>query len=264
MDLGLDDKIAWVVGASSGLGLASAWSLAREGTTVAISARRLEDLKRHAGDIERETGSRCLPLELDVTDPSAIEEVGRAVCRELGGIDICVANAGGPTPGTFGDLGEDQLRAAFDLTTASAWRLAKVATNSMQARQGGAMIFITSGSVKEPIANLMLSNMMRPAVVGLAKTLSKELGPQGIRVVCVAPGRIQTDRVAALDRLAAENSGRTAEDVAEASRGSIPLGRYGDPAEFGDVVAFVASERASYMTGNTVVVDGGALRGLLT
>lgn len=264
MDLELEDKVAWVIGASSGLGLASAWSLAREGTTVAISARRSDELRAHAAAIEKETGARCLPVELDVTGPSAIEDAGRKVIEELGGIDICVANAGGPSPGTFDDLAEDQLRAAFDLTIASAWRLARVATASMKERRGGAMIFITSGSVKEPIANLLLSNMMRPAVTGMAKTLSKELGPLGIRVVCVAPGRIATDRVASLDRLAAEKSGRTPDEVTAASQSAIPLGRYGDPGEFGDVVAFVASARASYVTGSTVIVDGGALHGLLT
>lgn len=205
-----------------------------------------------------------MPVELDVSDPSGIEEAGRAIIEELGGIDICVSNAGGPTPGTFEDLDEDQLRAAVDLTLASAWRLAKVATPSMRTRGGGAIIFITSGSAKEPIGNLLLSNVLRPAVTGLAKTLSKELGPHGIRALCVAPGRIQTDRVAALDRLSGERSGRTAEEVAEASRSGIPLGRYGDPTEFGDVVAFVASPRAAYMTGSTVVVDGGSLHGLLT
>ncbi len=264
MDLDLEDKVAWVVGASSGLGLASAWSLAREGATLAISARRFDELRKQATDIERDTGSRCLPVELDVTDPTGIEEAGRTIVDELGGIDICVSNSGGPTPGTFEDLDQAQLRAAVDLTLASAWRLAKTATSSMRSRGGGTIIFITSGSAKEPIGNLLLSNVLRPAVTGLSKTLSKELGPHGIRTLCVAPGRIQTDRVLALDRLSADRSGRTAEEVAEASRSGIPLGRYGDPAEFGDVVAFVASERASYMTGSTVVVDGGALHGLLT
>ena len=264
MDLGLKGKVAWVVGASSGLGLASAWSLAREGATIAISARRSDELRKHAIDIERDTGSRCMPVELDVADPSGIEEAGRKIIGELGGIDICVSNAGGPTPGTFEDLDEDQLRAAVDLTLASAWRLAKIATSSMRSGGGGTIIFITSGSAKEPIGNLLLSNMLRPAVTGLAKTLSKELGPDGIRALCVAPGRIRTDRVLSLDRLSAERSGRTADEVAAASRSGIPLGRYGDPAEFGDVVAFVASDRASYMTGSTVVVDGGALHGLLT
>ena len=264
MDLDLEDKVAWVVGASSGLGLASARSLAREGATLAISARRFDELRKQANDIQKETGSRCLPVQLDVADASAIEEAGRTIIDQLGGIDICVSNSGGPTPGTFEDLDQDQLRAAVELTLASAWRLAKVATASMRSRGGGTIIFITSGSAKEPIGNLLLSNVLRPAVTGLAKTLSKELGPHGIRTLCVAPGRIETDRVLALDRLSADKSGRTAEEVAEASRSGIPLGRYGDPAEFGDVVAFVASERASYMTGSTVVVDGGALHGLLT
>ncbi|MFN2490027.1 MAG: SDR family oxidoreductase [Actinomycetota bacterium] len=264
MDLRLDGKVAWVLGASSGLGRASATSLAAEGAAVALSARRPEPLDEAAAEIGSTTGGRLFAVPLDVRDAEAIGPAADRIARELGPVDILVANAGGPPPGPFESFDDAALVDAFTLTTASAWRLAHAVVPHMKRRGGGSLLFITSSSTKEVIPGLLLSNMMRGAVVGMAKTLSKELGPHGIRVLCVAPGRIRTPRVESLDARQAEDSGRSLEEVVAESEARIPLGRYGSIEEFGDVVAFLASERASYMTGTSVVVDGGMLSGVLT
>jgi 3-oxoacyl-[acyl-carrier protein] reductase len=248
VDLELAGKVAWVLGGSSGLGRASAEALAREGALVAISARDEAKLSEAASRIAEQSGGRCVAIPLDVTDAAAIDAAATAVAAQLGAVDILVANAGGPPAGKFEDFDDDVLQSAFELTAASAWRLADAVIPSMKERRAGVVLFITSSSTKEPISGLLLSNMMRPAVVGMAKTLSKELGENGIRVVCVAPGRIETPRTHALGH---------------ADVGNIPLGRLGQPPEFGDVVTFLASARASYVTGVSVLVDGGASNGLL-
>ncbi|HEU4489046.1 MAG TPA: SDR family oxidoreductase [Actinomycetota bacterium] len=263
MDLGLEGKVAWVLGASSGLGRATARSLATEGAQVAVSARRAELLDEFVSEVSGE-GGRALPVPFDVSDPGAVKEAHQKVVDGLGEVDILVANAGGPPPGGFARTDDETLAQAFALTTASAWHLAKAVTPAMKERGSGCIIFLTSSSTKEVIPALLLSNMMRAAVVGLAKTLSKELGPKGIRVLCAAPGSIDTDRLRSLDARAAERSGNSVEDVKTKNQAAIPLRRYGDPKEFGDVVAFLASERASYVNGITVAVDGGALNGILS
>jgi 3-oxoacyl-[acyl-carrier protein] reductase len=263
MDLGLGGKVAWITGASSGLGLASARALAAEGVSVALSARRAEELEAGAKEIESTTGNHCIAVPLDVTDGPAIQAAARTVADELGPVDILIANAGGPPPGGFENLDEDALNRAFTLTTASAWRLAKTVVPSMKERGSGVILFFTSGSTKEIIPTLLLSNMMRAAVVGLAKTLAKELGPNGIRVLCVAPGRISTARLEQLDKDASVRTGKSVEDVRNALISTIPLGRYGDPNEFGSVVAFLASDKASFVSGVSVSVDGGQLNSLL-
>jgi 3-oxoacyl-[acyl-carrier protein] reductase len=262
VNLGLDGKVAWVTGASAGLGRASAEALAAEGAVVAVSARRAGELEQVARAIEGSTGTRCLAVPLDVTDPASIEAAASTVARELGPVDVLVANAGGPAPGPFAAFDDDDLFAAFTLTTAAFWRLAKQVVPSMQQRASGCLIFITSSSTKEVIPDLLFSNMMRPAVVGMAKTLSKELGSDGIRSLCVAPGRIDTDRVRSLDARRAATTGRAPEEVRASGEAGIPLGRYGDTREFGEVVAFLASDRASYVSGVNVLVDGGHVSGL--
>lgn len=264
MDLRLKGKVAWVHGASSGLGRASAASLAREGASVALSSRHPARLRDAADAISFDTGGTVLPLPVDVTDPEAIVRGADAVRDGLGPVTICVANAGGPPAGTFDTFGDDDLFAAFTLTSASAWRITKAVVPHMRSAGGGVMLFITSGSTKEVVPGLLLSNMMRPAVVGMAKTLSKELAEDGIRVICVAPGRIETERIARLDEATSRRTGETPEQVRARNIASIPLGRYGDAGEFGDAIAFLASERASYITGVSVSVDGGALNGLIS
>jgi 3-oxoacyl-[acyl-carrier protein] reductase len=249
VDLRLEDKVAWVLGGSSGLGRACAEALVGEGARVAISARDEHKLQEAASQIAGGSKGRCIPVPLDVTDAGAITAVATEVGSQLGPVDILIANAGGPPAGRFDDFDDDALHAAFELTAASAWRVATAVIPSMTERGTGVIVFVTSSSTKEPIAGLLLSNMMRPAVVGMAKTLSKELGEHGIRVLCVAPGRIETPRTQALGHSGVE---------------AIPLGRLGRPAEFGDVVAFLASPRASYVTGVSLLVDGGTSNGLLS
>jgi 3-oxoacyl-[acyl-carrier protein] reductase len=264
VDLGLDGKVAWVLGASSGLGRATALSMARDGAHVAISARREDELKKAVSEIESQTGARAVAVPLDVTDLEAIPEAAQRVEAELGPVEVLVSNAGGPPPGGLDAIDDETFRAAFRLTTESAWRLVNAVVPGMKERGSGVLIFLTSSSTKEIIPALMLSNTMRAAVVGLAKTLSKELGPQGIRVLCVAPGRINTARLKSLDEHTAKTTNRSPEEVRAAVQSQIPLGRYGSPDELGDVVAFLASERASYVTGTTVLVDGGLLNGILS
>ena len=263
MDLGLEGKVAWVLGASSGLGRASAAALAGEGAKVAASARDADRLAEAAGEIGGRDGT-CIPVPADVTDANGVTTAHEEIVRTLGPVDVLVVNAGGPPPGTFTEVDESSLHAAFELTTGSAWRLTNCVLPSMRERGNGCILYITSWSTKEVIPNLMLSNMMRAAVVGMAKTLSKEVGPDGVRVCCVAPGRIETPRLLALDRRTAERSGVDEDEVRRRSQQQIALRRYGAPREFGDTVAFLASERASYISGITVAVDGGFLSGLLS
>jgi 3-oxoacyl-[acyl-carrier protein] reductase len=264
VDLGLKGKTAWVLGGSSGLGRAVAASFAREGAAVAVSARTKDALEAVAKEIENGSGSRCIAVPLDVGDATAIPGAMETVATEIGPVDILVANAGGPPPGPFEDVDDDTMRAAFELTAASAWHLAKAVVPAMKEKGSGCIIFLTSYSTKEVLPNLLLSNMMRAAVVGMAKTMSKELGPLGIRVLCVAPGRHHTPRVEQLDTNAASKTNMTIQEVRSENSAVIALGRYGRPEEFGDVVAFLASERASYVTGTSVSVDGGVLDGLLS
>lgn len=253
MDLGLNGKVAWVTGASAGMGAATARALARDGARVALSARRADLLETLANEL----GGAAYPL--DLTDERTIYAAAEKIEADLGPIEIVVVNAGGPPPGTFETTNDDALRAGFELTLASAWHVAKTASAPMSLRGRGVIIFITSWSTKEIIEGLLLSNMMRAAVMGLAKTMSKDLGPKGIRVLCVAPGRIDTERIAELDSMTAARTGATEKEVRAATESRVPLRRYGRPEEIGDVIAFLASERASYMTGTTVVVDGGLL-----
>ncbi|MGH2757659.1 MAG: SDR family oxidoreductase [Actinomycetota bacterium] len=255
MDLGLEGKVVWVTGASSGLGRATAESLAREGATVAASARRAELLEEVVTGLA--TPGRAFPL--DVTDERAVYDSAATIESDLGPIEVLVANAGGPPPGTFETTGDDDFRAGYALTLESAWHLVRAVTPNMARRGHGVVIFITSWSTKEVIEGLFLSNVMRAAVMGMAKSMSKDLGPKGIRVLCIAPGRIATERIEELDDLTAQRTGSSVEDVRDASEARVPLGRYGRPEEIADVIAFLASERASYMSGTTVVVDGGQL-----
>jgi 3-oxoacyl-[acyl-carrier protein] reductase len=259
VNLDLDNKVAWVLGGSSGLGRASAAALAAEGARVAVSSRDEQVLKQTAAEIAEQTGATSIGVPLDVTDRGAIDDAARRVADELGPVDILVSNSGGPPPGPFTDIDDDTLVGAFALTAASAWRLTKAVVPGMLERGAGVLVYLTSGSTKEYMPNLLLSNMMRPAVVGMMKTISKELGPQGIRALCVAPGRIETQRLQQLDRIAADRTGRTVEEVRAGLQATIPAGRYGEPREFGDLVAFLASERASFVSGVSVVVDGGML-----
>ncbi|MGB8004348.1 MAG: SDR family oxidoreductase [Gaiellaceae bacterium] len=246
MDLGLKGRTAIVSGASSGLGLATAESLAAEGANVTMFARRRDVLQREADRIG------ALAVRGDVTNPRDLEAVVRRTVEAFGGIDILVWNGGGPPPGPAVGMAVEALEEAVELLFTPAVRLVELCLPHLVESEGGRILLFTSVAALEPSPHLALSNAVRPGVTGWAKTLSRELGPRGITVNCIAPGRIETAR---LEQLYPE--GPTESDLQ-----SIPLGRWGTPEEFGDVACFLASDRARYVTGTTVVVDGGFSRGL--
>jgi 3-oxoacyl-[acyl-carrier protein] reductase len=248
MDLGLRGKTAIVSGASSGLGLASAEALAEEGANVAMFGRRRDELEGNAERIG------ALAVRGDVTNAADIERLVARTVEAFGGIDIVVWNSGGPPATKASEISDEQLEAAFELLLVPAVRLVRLSLPHLEQSTAGRVICITSAAVKEPTANLALSNTIRPGLTGWAKTLSRELGPSGVTVNCVAPGRIDTPRMTEL-------YGAGGPPPAELAQ--IPLGRLGTPREFGDVVCFLASDRAAYVTGVTLLVDGGISRGLL-
>jgi 3-oxoacyl-[acyl-carrier protein] reductase len=246
LELGLTGRTALVMGASAGLGLASAEALAAEGANVTVFGRRRDLLEREAGRIG------ALAVRGDVTVPRDLEHAVEQTVAAFGGLDILVLNSGGPPPGAALDVTPDTLEQALELLLQPAVRLVHLCLPHLAASEGGRIVAITSLASKEPVPHIALSNALRPAVAGLMKTLAAELGPQGITVNCVAPGRIATAR---LEHLYPD--GPTDRDLAE-----IPLRRWGEPRELGDVVCFLASDRARYVTGQTIVVDGGLQRAL--
>jgi 3-oxoacyl-[acyl-carrier protein] reductase len=247
MDLGLGGRTAIVCGASKGIGLAVAEALAEEGANVALFARRRDVLDREA---ERIGG---LAVRGDVTNPQDCKRLVKRTVEAFGGVDILVNNSGGPPRGSALEVDEDSLEAAVSLLLLSAVRLTNLCLRYLRKSEAGRIVNIESSSVREPIENLALSNAVRPGVVGWAKTLARELGPDGITVNNIAVGRIDTERLA---------EGFKQRSRAE-SMNEVPLKRFGAPRELADVVAFLASDRASYVTGATIPVDGGLTRGLL-
>ena len=263
MDLRLQNKAALVAAASKGLGRAVAEELAREGARVAICSRNEALIGQVAGKIASETGSEVFGLRADVSLTEDVEKLVSEVAGRFGTIDILVTNAGGPPPGTFDTLENSAWAAAFHLNLLSVVNLCRAAIPYMKANRWGRIINVTSISVKQPVDGLLLSNSLRAGVVGLAKTLSKELGPDNILVNNVCPGFTMTERVEQLANATAERTGVSREDVLRNWESTIPLGRIGNTAEFAALVAFLASERASYITGTTIPIDGGAVQGLL-
>jgi len=264
MDLGLKGKVAIVLAASKGLGRASAAALAAEGAHVVIGARNEQVLRAAAEQIRRESGSQVLAVPTDVTKPEDIAAIVNAATHEFGHIDILVNNAGGPPPGTFEMFNDAQWEAAFELSLLSVVRLIRLVLPHMRQRGSGRIINIVSTSVKQPIDNLLLSNAIRPGVIGLAKSLSIELAPENITINNVCPGRILTDRIRQVYQLdAKKQQGISEEEALKDAAREIPMGRIGKPEELGALVAFLASEQAAYITGTTIQVDGGVTRSLL-
>ncbi len=264
MDLGLQGKVALVAAASKGLGRAVAEEFAREGAQVAICSREEAAITAAAEGIARATGARMLPVAADVGTREGCETFVQAALAAFGGVDALVVNAGGPPPGRFDDLDDAAWQKAIDVTLFSAVRLTRLALPSLRARGGGSILYMTSSTVRQPTQylNLILSTAIRSAVQGLAKTLSADLAKDGIRVNALQPGRISTERVAQLDAEAAGRTGKTAEEIrAQFEKGVIPLGRYGRPDEFGTAAVFLSSPRASYITGQSLLVDGGMVMG---
>ena len=263
MDLGLKGKCAIVCAASKGLGRASALALAREGASIVMCARRADALEQAAREIGAETGATVLAVPADVGVQADADRLIRTAADSLGGIDVLVTNTGGPPSGPFEGIRDADWYAAIESLLMSVVRLSRGVIPHMRARGGGRIIHITSISVKQPVQGLVLSNALRAAVTGLSKTLSNELASDRILVNCVAPGYTATDRVVELTAAAAQREGIAPEIVQKRTEEKIPMHRMGTPDEFGAAVAFLASDRASYLTGVTLQVDGGYVAGLL-
>jgi 3-oxoacyl-[acyl-carrier protein] reductase len=263
MDLGLTGKVALVTAASKGLGKAIALELAREGADVAIASRSDDSLQLAAAEIADESGRAPLYVAADMTSATDIDRLVQTVMDRHGRIDILVNNTGGPPPGFFADFSDEQWQRAVDLLLLSSVRLIRAVLPGMRERRWGRIINSTSVAVKQPIPNLLLSNAVRTAVIGLAKSLSNEVAAEGITVNNLLPGSIYTDRIIQNNDSIARRTGRTPDQVRAASEAEIPMKRYGEVGEYAAAAAFLASERASYITGVSLLVDGGVHRGTM-
>ncbi len=263
MDLGLRDRVAIVMGGSTGLGRAVALELAREGMRVAVVARDEARLRTAAEEIAAETGADVLPLAADATDPEAADRVVAEVVRRWGTVHVAMANAGGPPSTTFETTTAEQVVQALELNLMSAVRLALAAVPHMKEQRWGRFVALTSMTVKQPMTGLILSNTSRPGVVGFVKSMATELAPFGITCNVVAPGFFRTARTEELARSRAGRENRPVEEVSRDTAARIPALRMGEPEELAALVAFLASERAGYLTGATIQVDGGYTQGLL-
>lgn len=265
MELGLTGKRAVVTAASQGLGRAIATELVREGCHVVISSRRQPVLDEVAKQITRATGvagDRVYPVAADVSRLTDIEALIADATNRLGGLDVLVTNAGGPPAGNFEQVSDNQWLDAVNLNLLSVVRLIRQALPALRQAGGGHILNVSSMSVREPIPSLILSNTVRTATMAMLKTLALEVAKDNIQVLNLAPGRIATDRVDWLDNQRAVREGRSAQDIRVEEEQHIPLGRYGTPTEFGKLAAFLVSPANSYMTGQTVLVDGGVVRSL--
>lgn len=263
MDLGLTGKVALVAGASQGMGRAIAEGFAREGAKVSMCARGGEALEGAAEEIRQSTGGEVLATVADMSSYDDIRNYVEKSVGAFGRVDVIVNNAGGPPFGTFDALSEDDWMAAYNLSLMGTVRLTREAVPHMKKVGAGRIINITSYGVKEPIAGLILSNTFRTGVVGWARTLSRELGPDNILVNTVLPGRIDTERHHSLNVARSKRLNLPLEQVQQQSREEIPVKRFGQSEEVADLVVFLGSDRASYITGTAILIDGGLVRTLM-
>jgi 3-oxoacyl-[acyl-carrier protein] reductase len=259
MDLGLRGKVALVTAASKGMGRACAFGLAAEGARVAMCARNEGDLKTTAEDVRTKTKADVLAVRADVTKAEEVKSLVAQVKQAFGDPDILIANCGGPPRGFFEDFGDDAWHGAVEVSLMSTVRLIREVLPGMRAKRWGRILTIQSVSVKQPLPDLLLSNAVRPGVAGMMKSLALQLGKDNILVNTLCPGKILTDRL--LGGL--KQSGLSREEYLARQGADVPLGRVGTPEEFASVAVFLASERASYVTGVAVQIDGGLVRGLL-
>jgi 3-oxoacyl-[acyl-carrier protein] reductase len=259
MDLGLSGKVALVGASSKGLGKASALALAREGARVTVCARTEADLEAAAEEIRSETHAEVLAVPADLSSGEGIGAVVAATVERFGGLDVLVANTGGPPPGKFAELSDEDWRQGFERVTLSFVRAVREAAPHMRERGWGRIVGIQSSSVKQPVEFLDLSNGIRPGIAGLTKALMPELAKDGITINLVLPGTFLTARINPALAGGTANIDETVAAQLAPLAASIPMGRLGDPIELGNVVAFLASEQASYITGAVYQVDGGKI-----
>lgn len=263
MDLGISGKVALVAAASKGLGRAVAEELAAEGCRVVICARDRAAVEATAGEIASKNKAEVLPVAADVSNSAGIRSLYAAATERFGTIDIVVTNAGGPPAGKFEDIAIDEWERAFHLTLMSAVELVYLTLPGMKDRGWGRILNITSIAAKQPVDNLILSNSLRAAVTGFARTLANEVAPFGVTVNNLLPGYTLTDRVDQLTRASAAKEGVEVSEILSRWESQIPMKRIGEPREFAALAAFLASDRASYITGQSIAVDGGWIRSLL-
>lgn len=263
MEMGINGKIALVTSASRGLGRGCAGQLAAEKCRVAICSRNEAEAKRAAKEIATQTGAELLGFCADVSRVEEIHRLLEEVRQSLGDPEILVTNAGGPPPGTFASTAIEEYEKALQLNLMSAVHLIHGVTPAMKAKGWGRIIAITSISVKQPIGNLLLSNMARAGLTGFLKTTATELAPNGITVNALLPGTHKTSRIEQLAQDRAEREGKTAEAVYQEMVADIPCRKIGNPSDFGAAAAFLASKQARYITGHNLLVDGGKYSGLL-
>ncbi len=262
MDLGLKNKCAFIAGSSRGLGYATALFLAREGCQVVLNSRYEEKVKAAAETIAHETGTPAFGVAGDVSDASTAEALIKSAVNSMGGLDILITNAGGPPAGSFEIFDEETWQKAVDTSFMSHVRLIRAALPYLRESKSPSVLTITSYTVKQPVPNLVLSNSVRAATVGLTKSLAMELGKDGIRFNSILPGWTQTERIQELMNFRAENNKSTVEDEMAKQTAEIPLGRMAQPEEFAKVAVFLVSPAASYVHGVMLNVDGGIARGL--
>lgn len=263
MDLGLTDKSVIVLAASKGLGKATALEFASEGARVVIASRNEEELKTAVSDIHKQTSNPNIFFKsCDVTKSEDIEALVNFAVKQNGTVDVLVNNAGGPPAGGFKDFDDDTWQHAFELIMLSYVRAIRQVLPYMQKQKRGHIVNFTSSSMKQSLDNLILSNTFRAGVVGLAKSLSQELAPDNILINTIGPGRIATDRLSQLDHVQASKMGVPYEEVKATSENSIPIGRYGEPEEFAKQAVFLCSAANTYVTGQTILVDGGLVKAL--
>jgi 3-oxoacyl-[acyl-carrier protein] reductase len=261
MDLGLENKVIMVAASSRGLGFAIARQAALEGAVVSIGSRSQRNIREAADRIRAEvSGAVIFPSVLDVVDADSIEQWVKNTIRELGTVDGLVVNGGGPPPGTFDEIDDSGWLLGYENTLMSAVRMIRQVLPEMRRKKSGSILTITSSSIKEPIDNLLLSNVFRSGVTSLVKSLSFKLAGDGIRINNLVPGSFDTDRLRELDLHHSGEWRISLENVRKINFSKIPMGRYGEPAELGRAGIFLLSEAASYVNGETFVIDGGRMR----
>jgi 3-oxoacyl-[acyl-carrier protein] reductase len=260
MDLQLKDKVVMVAAASQGIGYGIAEAVAKEGARLSIASRSAEKIESAAQALCDQYGIDCNGYVMDASDAGSIQAWAEATLRDFGEVQGLVVNAGGPPPGNFDAFDDAAWAQAYELTLMSAVRMVRAVLPQMRAQQSGAILTVTSTSIREPIDNLLLSNVFRSGVVALVKSLSNELAGQGIRVNNLVPGRIDTERVRTLDSMLADRKGIPVEEERNVQFAEIPLGSYGTIEDMGSAGAFLLSDAARYITGVTLLVDGGKTR----